>query len=752
MPPTSKPQEGPTYGPNPPAAVSIKPSLSERHHILRKYEPKIGDERIASVAQLEQIIREELPGLAVRRDLGKNLEQAGRHLSLMEYFKRRSLVTASEIRDAARLLGIPLSNARKWLLEAVVPVVYRHAEEAVKSQQAAVRLRQRLGVFQSPDVVRKELRRTGMLLSNRSWASSEKQSGRIEVYYEFLELLKKGTLKHDIARKLNLRTGTIDAWLRGHLPWALFLLTNPTSERSRVLSLVYKVRTWHPRIGKTALTSSAHLARLIGEEYWGLEAISQYGALFDDADKHFQLLAWLGDRRTIRAWEIRKIASETGCSETTIRQWTIESGRPQIYVYLEKAIENRIKATKLRAALSIKSMADLKVRMQRLYLCQHLMQWCNYWAIDLQAEKYYQFLDMLERGYNQDSIAQLLGVGERTVYTWLQGTLPLLAHMLKAIPEGLPADGWAWLPLRIDGRVYTDYIEAPDTVRAYADLVRVVAQMVSRISRGVGDSAEQSDPDSDAVRLAYLLGLTVSDGYIDLRSKTSYSLRVLLSKSYEWAVNVVDKSRCDLEALGVDTYRHESPMLVELVSATSPFFVWFREALLGFSVEDMKTYTPIRTGWATDMPRSARVALLQGFADGDGYASPSAFQSGIAGTPNRYFIQSLLQSLGIRSGVCSTSVQVRRLTDLVKAAETPMFRHATGRQRNLEEVAEMARVRLVRRRTPLSREERSLILKLLAEGLSHNRIVLELWRRFRMVRGQSTVSRVAKGERQCERP
>ena len=69
-------------------------------------------------------------------------------------------------------------------------------------------------------------------------------------------------------------------------------------------------------------------------------------------------------------------------------------------------------------------------------------------------------------------------------------------------------------------------------------------------------------------------------------------------------------------------------------SQPSQFLTWTFKNCLGLRYGQLTAYDPVSIDWISSMPRSFRVAFLQGFADSDGYVHLQDQEAHIIVSPN----------------------------------------------------------------------------------------------------------------------
>ncbi|MHA1862505.1 MAG: hypothetical protein ACTSWA_01955, partial [Candidatus Thorarchaeota archaeon] len=242
-------------------------------------------------------------------------------------------------------------------------------------------------------------------------------------------------------------------------------------------------------------------------------------------------------------------------------------------------------------------------------------------------------------------------------------------------------------------------------------------------------------------------GITLSDGYIQPTSKTSYSLRILLSQKYDWSkllLKDVSNSLSMVEHTRTADTKRSTDAISELYSS-SPLFLWIREIIFKLRINEKKTYSPIKAEWILTLPKLTRVAFLQGVADGDAYASSVSQRVGIGTLINKPFFNKLLDSLGVHSSPNLSGVEIFKHESIRLMTELPLFKNATSRLENLSELCAMLDARP--KRKPVTAKEISLILMLHKSGLSYGDISLQLWRIHNISRSIATIGRIVRQNR-----
>jgi hypothetical protein len=666
-----------------------------------------------------------IPGLKHNRNYAQLESSVTQYYDLLERIEELNDFTISELKQIALELGISFKKAKKWVIEGQKPVTISQVEKALSNRQTASTIKTELGFFKSAEHVRSELEKRQLIEVIDSWKRGKKEWKQLNKFFQFLKLLETGTLTKDIARILNVPNSTLYYWERLHYPYPLFLVIQEKSDRTTVLTKKHRVRIFQPRIAESNSCDFESVHQYISENLPGLLNEPAIGDLLKEAREHLLFIDNVKQLKRISANQLHDIASELGIAYTTARRWCLEGQRPELYGFIERALENIQKTREIRRTLPLKSIDELLKLKNHHFLASYLESWDNSAHLDLMTRRYFDFLDMFETGYTQRAIAKSLHIGEGTIYSWIHGTYPLILHILQEMPHNSLKQGWCWLPMVMDGRVLKEYIEVPRTVKSFNDIIEVVNQL--------------NEKPGSIEDFMYLFGILLSDGYAGLRGKSSASFRLLLGQSYPWSKQIIDSTQDILELFGFETYSHEVDRLnaIELSSQTTPFFLWVRSSVLGLRKRQKKTYVPLKGSWIIDASEKSRTAFLQGLADGDGHASVISQEVGIASVSNQSLISALLQSFGVKSHITKTGVLVRNKESILRLGSLPLFRHATSRRLNLKELVNMMLAKTKRRNC--SKMEKEFILRLHDKDMSYGRIAYELWKTHGIARSPSAL-------------
>jgi hypothetical protein len=452
------------------------------------------------------------------------------------------------------------------------------------------------------------------------------------------------------------------------------------------------------------------------------------------------------------------VSEETGLSKTTAREWITTDAMPRLFYLLlpreslkgfsQKRIPDfQEYLTRMdRLCNGLDSIDSLYERFHTLYINEEIQISPK---SKKQAEEFFEIIHAIKKGaksYGQTE--EMTGIKEERILYRIHSTFtPRFVGMVSCVPKEQPSPEKKWLPLRITGSRLQDFIQVPERISKSEEILGVLLQLRKLT---VSDENEESNPEfSDfggIIAFMYFLGLTISDGNFDSSKKTVSSsdrVKLKLSKKYDWS-ETAGRAYCHtLNELGFSTVKGKDeygsfsdiPLHV-WTSEKSPFFVWVRQELLGLRESRNKNEHGVQPNWILNTPRPWRIALLQGIADGDGFATTKGLYTAIATYTNQEFVTKLLKSLDIDSYSTDIAVGIRGIGDIAKAAKLPMFRFAEGRQRRLEELVSMLESMDW---TRISEDEESFILELHKQGMKVGGITEKLWEKYGRVHRRNTI-------------
>ena len=516
-----------------------------------------------------------------------------------------------------------------------------------------------------------------------------------------------------------------------------------------------RLRLWIPRVNGERVESIERLEDIVRERYPGLMRHKRYPDYIRQARLHLELVQRFQNEELKRG-DIAKIERETGESPVTMKRWLIEGAKPRVYHYLTRNPlddrEDRV-AKILTSLQGVTDMETLKRRRRTLFLYKALEKSKSHASNLERARLFFQFLEEYAKGGMLKGVAKRLGIGKSTISEWFGGSqLPSYIRMAVVIPSEQPDLGKKWLPLQLNSRTNLpeQFIQVPETVTSEEDLLFVLRQLRSLRTHGMKEFEKKYGREPTALAFMYLLGLIVSDGGFDSDSDQSARVVLYASKKYQWSLRLGMAFSYTMGRIGMKVERRADETKVKSgktivcnvwASQASPLLRWVKEVLLGLKRSHSKKETPTDAEWILRMPRDYRVAFLQGLADGDGYASIKAFCLGIASKPNRDFISKLLSTFDIQSNLKKTKVVIKRHDDILRGNSLPLFRHATSRKKNHDELCKIIGL-LDRSHGNVPEKELIIIMKLHKRRLSPGEITESLWFDHGIARSTSSIERI----------
>jgi intein/homing endonuclease len=513
-----------------------------------------------------------------------------------------------------------------------------------------------------------------------------------------------------------------------------------------------------PSIENEEITNVEELLEFIKQYQPSLMQRNDFQGLFHNAEIYLGLIADFHEHDTISSSDISRVSKETGLSKTTVREWLTTDALPRLFYLLfpreslEEFSQKRIPDFQEylirmdRLCNGLDSIDSLYERFHTLYINKET---------DIshksrkQTEEFFEIIHAIKKGaksYGQ--IEEMTGIREEQILYRIHSPFtPRLVGMVACIPEEQLSPEKKWLPLRITGSRMKDFIQVPEMITKPEEVLDVLLQIRKLTFSG---EKEESNPEfSDfggIIAFIYFLGLTISDGNFDSSKKTVSSsdrVKLKLSKKYDWSETAGNAYCHTLNKLGFSTVKGKDeygsfsdiPLHV-WTSEKSPFFVWVRQELLGLRESRNKNEHGVQPNWILYAPRPWRIALLQGIADGDGFATTKGLYAAISTYTNQEFVTKLLKSLNIDSYSTDIAVGISGVDDIAKAAKLPMFRFAKGRQRRLEGLIPMLESMDWSR---TSEDEESFILELHRQGMKVGEITEKIWEKYDRVHRRNTI-------------
>jgi hypothetical protein len=483
--------------------------------------------------------------------------------------------------------------------------------------------------------------------------------------------------------------------------------------------------------------------------------------------------------------DISTLTEQYRISKSTVHNWINDIRRPHLLRLLEnrattlKDYQDRL--TRIRETdTNITTIQDLTHRLSSTHFMfakklQADPQLTNHLT---NATKYLALLQLVEAGYHprdleihlhlhKDYIGDLLRYHHR----------PHLIKLAANIPTETPPPGTTWLPTTTNqSNIPTRPITAPTTITNWHQLLPILAQL-PRLDKPDDHLTHQlqqfgppprhlhqwkkefgpiTTPNDRLLALGYLIGTSLSDGWITQQSTYSSTFGLELSKKYHWAPTFGNRTAYYWTSIGIPTKQGPGVKPRSRVpqgthnwwSVSSPLLTWFNEAVLGFQPGQTHTDTPAKIDWILKAPKEFQIKVLQGLFDGDGWANKTLKEISIHSHQNRDIIQQLLLQQGINAIQDGDFELVIHSNEGIKAAaKLPVFFSSIGRHNRALEAAQMAAA--PRPSEKIYNPEVMLrVMELAQQGISKNRIRKQLFQEQNLVLSNRAINRIIRGGRE----
>ena len=511
----------------------------------------------------------------------------------------------------------------------------------------------------------------------------------------------------------------------------------------------YTIKMWPPEIDGTPIESYDQLLELIKARSPGFFKRKDAPKLLMMAELHLKLFQKYEHRTHLERGEVAELSKQLKKSPTTLKRYLREEVMPRLYYWINKvpSAKREKKLEKLMARLKgVTSEEEYDRRFGNLYFYDEMSTTRDHRQYDEAARKFFKFIREYEESGLLVDLAKRLGIGKSTIQAWFKGLqLPTRIAYAIHIPVEEPRPGFKWLPKKLNHitNLPEDFIQVPLEIHSPQDILDVLNQLSPLDSKVMREFEKELGEMSPEVAFMYLLGLMVSDGSFKYDVQYSASANLFVSKKYSWG-STLGRGFCYVMGKigllakrdsNIKKVRKNGKVSVFRVynSKASPFLMWIKKALLGLKTSENKKYVPIKADWILDMPHEWKVAFIQGLADGDGHASIPRFDTAIATETNKKFLADLLSSVGIESRFTDHHVKIAKYNEILKAEGLPLFRFAIGRQKILNEMCKIIKLR-PKERQPIQEDEKKMVMELHGAGLKPGEIVQKLWREHGLAR------------------
>ncbi len=537
--------------------------------------------------------------------------------------------------------------------------------------------------------------------------------------------------------------------------------TTPVETDSSEVVKKYPINMWAPEIDGDPIESYDHLLETVQLRTPGFFERADASKLLESAQLHIDLYQEYHDREFLKQGEVAEISRRLKKDPTTLKRYLREGVMPRVYYWINMvpSAEREKKLEGLIARLNgITTEEEYDRRFSTLYFYDEMSTTSDHKQKDEFARRFLEFISGYKESGLLIDLAKRLKIGKSTIGYWFKGLqLPTRIAYASLIPQDTPHQGFKWIPKKLNHitNLPEEFVQVPLKINSPQDLLDVLGQLSPLDTQTMEAYEKELGELPQPVAFMYLLGLMVSDGSFKYDVDYSASANLFASKKYSWG-STLGKGFCyTLGKIGLSAERKADQEKVRengkvsvfrvYSSEASPLLMWMKKALLGLAVSELKKNVAIKADWILDMPRDWKVVFIQGLADGDGYASIPRFDTAIATIKNQEFFAKLLSSVGIKSTTGDERTRIKKYDEILKARELPLFRFASGRQKILDDMCKIIRLR-PKRRYRVPEEEKKIVLKLHKSGLSVGQIVEKLWYDYGMARTVSVIEGIIRQE------
>lgn len=505
----------------------------------------------------------------------------------------------------------------------------------------------------------------------------------------------------------------------------------------------------HPEIRGEKIDSFEDLRIKVEKEFPGLKENPKYDEWMKDAEDYMKVHSERVNNPDISPEELRQKSRDMGIDRQKAEGWIHQEKEPRLLKYTREALtvrEGTERVREIRESLNgVESIDGMEKRLDNFYLKPELENLPGNQMHREYAKSYYKYLNTLESGGLHTDIARQSGMSQKGGDKWAKGELPRLVRIASEVPMSEPQEGHKWLPLRVEGKNFKDFIEVPEMIRSYEDVKKVLDQLKTLESKDMENWRKRFGDLSKEDAFMYNLGAACSDGMF-YRGSMTERFGMELGKKYDWSEQFGEATCYYWGKIGVRAGRiadRSSPYewdgetryseRMGWISEMTPVMNWVKRSGLGFNTEHSKSR--IDASWIQDAPHSWKTAFIQGVADGDGWVA--SMNIGISTNSESKFYSEVLNSLGVESKASKERVAINRSNAIQDAAELPFFRHATGRQEKLDTLSEMFKA------SPhagyMNKEEKRMVRDLSERGLSDREIRVQIWEDLGISRSQVAI-------------
>ncbi len=171
------------------------------------YTPEVRGLALESYDHLEEVLRDEFPGVLKHRDISYLMQQAKFHWATIEKFGERNKVTNIEISIFAKSIGAPEATVRAWITKGTFPRIYSLFEKSLTGSEGQLKtaeIRSRLGGVDCHEEFDDRMNHPYHERHTKIAPSYTSDYESARKFYRFLDELEDGGLLRDIARRVDI--------------------------------------------------------------------------------------------------------------------------------------------------------------------------------------------------------------------------------------------------------------------------------------------------------------------------------------------------------------------------------------------------------------------------------------------------------------------------------------------------------------------------------------------------------------------
>ena len=287
-----------------------------------------------------------------------------------------------------------------------------------------------------------------------------------------------------------------------------------------------------------------------------------------------------------------------------------------------------------------------------------------------QLRSFCEFVRLHHQGVGVKEMARMLSAHQSTISHWRDGTdQPYPVRAANDTFPITPPTGWKMLPMHLvsGGSEPSGWIQVPDVIQSYNDVLRVISQikpLEETYSRASLFGLPKTQVQGMRPELfAYQLGIMVGDsGKLGGEQPRYSSMNLDLQLTQKQVTNerlgefvmlcanslgIGMERKRDKQPTGQTRESKEPAPAYRWTSERSPLLAWMFSVCLGLGWGETTTTHQVHMDWIFNTPRIFRVRFIQGAADSDGCVK--GYEVEIASVPNSELFSDLLRSLGLRT-------------------------------------------------------------------------------------------------------